>query len=153
MYHIPLYKLSLIRDSSVCAERRVVTSSKDLYPILREYYAQHDREEFLVVLLDAKHRIVGINSVSVGSLTLSIVHPREVFKAAIVSNCAAIIGAHNHPSGDPAPSAEDRALTDRLVKAGEILGIPLLDHVVVGDEGRYVSFADQGWLKGGHDEN
>jgi len=144
-YSIPLYKLSLIRDGSVCAERKIVTKSDDLYPILREYYANHDREEMLVVLLDAKHKIIGINSVSTGSLTLSIVHPRETFKAAIVSNCAAIILAHNHPSGDPAPSQEDRALTKRLKEGGELLGIPVLDHLVVGD-GRYVSFADQGWL-------
>jgi DNA repair protein RadC len=144
-YSIPLYKLSLIRDGSVCAERKIVTKSDDLYPILREYYANHDREEMLVVLLDAKHKIIGINSVSTGSLTLSIVHPRETFKAAIVSNCAAIILAHNHPSGDPAPSQEDRALTKRLKEGGELLGIPVLDHLVIGD-GRYVSFADQGWL-------
>jgi len=144
-YRIPLYKLSLIRDGSVCAERKIVTKSDDLYPILREYYAHHDREEMLVVLLDAKHRIVGINSVSTGSLTLSIVHPRETFKAAIVSNCAAIILAHNHPSGDPTPSQEDHALTKRLKDGGELLGIPVLDHLVIGD-GRYVSFADTGTL-------
>lgn len=144
-YRIPLYKLSLVRDGALCAERQTVSSSRDLYPILREYYARHDREEMLVVLLDAKHKIVGINSVSVGSLTLSIVHPRETFKAAIVGNCSAIILAHNHPSGDPAPSHEDRVLTERLAKGGEILGIPVLDHLVIGD-GRYVSFADQGWM-------
>jgi DNA repair protein RadC len=147
-YRIPIYKLSLMRDGALCAERKIVTRSQDLYPILREYYARHDREEMVVVLLDAKHRIIGINSVSVGSLTLSIVHPRETFKAAIVSNCAAIILAHNHPSGDPTPSQEDRALTKRLKDAGDIIGIPVLDHLVIGDDGRYVSFADQGWISG-----
>ena len=144
-YRIPIYKLSLIRDASVCTERAVVSQSKDAYDILKPYYAQHDREEMLVLLLDAKHKIIGINSVSVGSLTLSIVHPRETFKAAIVSNCAAIILAHNHPSGDPTPSQEDRTLTARLKQAGEILGIPVLDHLVIGDE-TYISFADRGWM-------
>lgn len=144
-YHIPIYKLSLLRDATLCAERRVVSQSRDLFQVLGPYFAHHDREEMIVVLLDAKHRIIGINSVSVGSLTLSIVHPRETFKAAIVSNCAAIILAHNHPSGDPTPSQEDRALTARLCQGGSILGIPVLDHLVIGD-GRYVSFADQGWL-------
>lgn len=150
-YHIPLYTLSLVRDASLCAERRVVHSSRDLYEVLGPYFAHHDREEMIVVLLDAKHKIIGINSVSVGSLTMSIVHPRETFKAAIVSNCAAIILAHNHPSGAPTPSQEDHALTKRLCEAGAILGIPVLDHLVIGHERSdgtcaYVSFADQGWL-------
>ena len=80
-----------------------------------------------------------------GSLTVSIVHPREVFTLAVKESAAAVIFLHNHPSGDPTPSQEDRALTARLVSAGEVLGIRVLDHLVVGD-GRYVSFADQGWL-------
>lgn len=150
-YRIPIYKLSLIRDGSVCSERKTIGSSMDLYPLLREYYAHHDREEMLAVLLDAKHRIIGINTVSVGSLTLSIVHPREVFKPAIVGNAAAIILAHNHPSGDPTPSREDRDLTARLCEAGKMLGIAILDHLVIGEEradGRraYVSFTDEGWI-------
>ena len=145
-YRIPRYKISMIRDGSICADRRAITRSNDLLPILREYFAHHDREEMIVALLDAKHRIIGINSVSVGSLTLSIVHPRETFKAAIVSNCAAVILAHNHPSGDPTPSQEDRQLTTRLKDCGVLLGIPVLDHLVIGDEGHYVSFADRGEL-------
>jgi len=104
-----------------------------------------DREEFRVLLLNAKHKVLGVHTVSVGSLTVSIVHPREVFKAAILANAAAIIGVHNHPSGDPTPSPEDHALTQRLAKAGSILGIQLLDHVVIGQDAMY-SFADQGAL-------
>jgi DNA repair proteins len=84
-------------------------------------------------------------TVSEGSLTLSIVHPREVFTLAVRESAAAVIFLHNHPSGDPTPSREDRVLTARLVSAGEVLGIRVLDHLVVGD-GRYISFADQGWL-------
>ena len=102
-------------------------------------------EIFKVVLLDAKHAIVRDATVSEGSLTLSIVHPREVFTMAVRESAAAVIFLHNHPSGDPTPSQEDRALTARLVSAGEVLGIRVLDHIVVGD-GCYVSFADQGWL-------
>jgi DNA repair protein RadC len=103
-----------------------------------------DREQFLVCGLDAKHRIIGINIVSIGSLTLAIVHPREVFKPLILMNAAAFICAHNHPSSDPTPSPEDRVLTQRLRHGAEILGITLLDHLVLGEE-RYFSFADQGW--------
>ncbi|THJ24725.1 MAG: JAB domain-containing protein [Nitrospira sp. CG24E] len=122
-----------------------ITSSRDLFfhyhPTLRDL--RH--EIFKVVLLDAKHAIMRDATVSEGSLTLSIVHPREVFTLAVRESAAAVIFLHNHPSGDPTPSQEDRVLTARLVSAGEVLGIRVLDHLVVGD-GRYISFADQGWL-------
>ena len=112
------------------------------YPALRDL----KREVFKVVLLDAKNRVIKDITVSEGSLTLSIVHPREVFALAIRESAAAVIVLHNHPSGDPTPSQEDRLLTDRLVEAGRLLGIRVLDHVIVGD-GRYISFADEGWLR------
>lgn len=122
-----------------------ITSSLDLFyhyhPSLRDL--RH--EIFKVVLLDAKHAIMRDATVSEGSLTLSIVHPREVFNLAVRESAAAVIFLHNHPSGDPTPSQEDRVLTTRLVAAGDVLGIRVLDHLIVGD-GRYVSFADQGWL-------
>jgi DNA repair protein RadC len=97
----------------------------------------------LVVPLDTKNRVLGFHVVSVGSLGASLVHPREVFKIAILANAASVILVHNHPSGDPEPSAEDRRVTERLKEAGELVGIPVLDHVVIGD-GRYVSFTDRG---------
>jgi DNA repair protein RadC len=96
-------------------------------------------------LLDAKHALIRDVTVSKGSLTLSIVHPREVFSLAVRESAAAVIFLHNHPSGDPSPSREDRELTARLVAAGEVLGIEVLDHIIIGD-GKYVSFADQGWI-------
>ena len=122
-----------------------IASSADLfhhyYPLLRDL--RH--EVFKIVLLDAKHTMVREATVSEGSLTVSIVHPREVFNLAVRESAAAVIFVHNHPSGDPSPSEEDRALTARLVAAGELLGIQVLDHLIVGD-GRYTSFADNGWL-------
>ncbi len=122
-----------------------VASSSDLfrhyYPLLRDL--RH--EVFKVVLLDAKHAIIRDATISEGSLTVSIVHPREVFNLAVRESAAAVIFVHNHPSGDPSPSEEDRVLTARLVAAGELLGIQVLDHLIVGD-GRYTSFSDQGWL-------
>lgn len=111
------------------------------YPLLRDL--RH--EVFKAVLLDAKHIIIRDFIVSQGSLTVSIVHPREVFNVAVRESAAAIIFVHNHPSGDPRPSEEDHALTQRLITAGEILGIRVLDHIVIGD-GKYVSFADEGML-------
>lgn len=122
-----------------------IGSSRDLfahyYPLLRDL--RH--EVFKIILLDAKHAIIRDATVSVGSLTLSIVHPREVFTLAVRESAAAVIFLHNHPSGDPAPSQEDRLLTERLVSVGQLLGIAVLDHLIIGDD-RYVSFADQGWL-------
>ncbi|MBX3305589.1 MAG: DNA repair protein RadC [Nitrospira sp.] len=122
-----------------------ISSSADLYkhfhPLLRE--VKH--ELFKVVLLDAKNVVIREVTVSKGSLTLSIVHPREVFALAVRESAAAVILLHNHPSGDPTPSGEDRQLTSRLVEAGRLLGIRVVDHVILGD-GRYVSFADEGWL-------
>ena len=122
-----------------------VGSSGDLfrhfYPLLRDYR----KEVFKVILLDAKHAIIRDVTVSEGSLTASIVHPREVFNEAVKDSAAAVIFLHNHPSGDPQPSMEDRGLTVRLQAAGEILGIQVLDHIVLGD-GRYFSFADEGLL-------
>jgi len=122
-----------------------ITSSRDLFEHYHPTLRDLRHEIFKVVLLDAKHAIVRDATVSEGSLTLSIVHPREVFTMAVKESAAAVIFLHNHPSGDPTPSQEDRVLTARLVSAGEVLGIRVLDHIVIGD-GRYVSFADQGWL-------
>lgn len=93
------------------------------------------REHFLVLLLNARHEVMGKETVSIGSLNASIVHPREVFKPAIVSSAASVILVHNHPSGDPEPSEEDLSITKRLVAAGETLGVGVLDHVIVASRG------------------
>ncbi len=104
-----------------------------------------DREAFFVLFLDQKHNLIGIEMISLGSLTASLVHPREVFRPAIRAGAAAIAFVHNHPSGDPTPSMEDISLTRRLKQAGELIGIWVIDHVIVGDQ-RYSSFADDGLL-------
>jgi DNA repair protein RadC len=122
-----------------------ICSSRDLFEHYHPALRTLRHEIFKVVLLDAKHAMLRDATVSEGSLTLSIVHPREVFTMAVKESAAAVIFLHNHPSGDPTPSQEDHVLTTRLVSAGEVLGIQVLDHLVIGD-GRYVSFADQGWL-------
>jgi len=138
------YRLELVCESGGDElEEVTLRTSTDVANLLRPVFARADREKFMVVLLDAKHRPIGINVVSVGSLTASIVAAREVFKAAIAGNSAAIILAHNHPSGDPTPSSEDFELTKRLREAGELLGIRVLDHVILGD-GRHDSFVDAG---------
>ena len=143
-YRVPRYRLTLVAESSGLTSSEAIQTSLAAATLLRPCFEGLDREQFLVCGLDAKHRIIGINIVSIGSLTLAIVHPREVFKSLILMNAAACLCAHNHPSSDPTPSPEDRVLTQRLRHAAELLGITLLDHVVLGEE-RHFSFADQGW--------
>jgi len=141
-----VYELRIIRERRQgYGTLKRIRDARDVYEAFREHAAACDREQFLVIALDGKNGIIGFNVVSIGSLTAALVHPRECFKPAILSNSAAVILVHNHPSGDPEPSLEDRALTQRLAQAGELLGIRVLDHVVVGD-GRFVSFAEQGLL-------
>ena len=141
---IPIYRVTLVSEGEVIWERRKLRCSTDAAALFRPFTKGVDRERFIVAHLDAKHRPIGIEVVSVGSLTSSIVHPREVFKAAIVQNAAAVILCHNHPSGDPAPSAEDVAITRRLREAGELLGIRVLDHIIIGDDSSVYSFVDAG---------
>lgn len=117
----------------------------DVYRFLSPQLRTEKKEHFVVLLLDGRHRLLRDEIVSVGSLTASIVHPREVFAPAIREKAAAIIVAHNHPSGDPAPSQEDLAVTARLQEVGRLVGIELLDHVVIGDPG-YVSLRERGHL-------
>jgi DNA repair protein RadC len=124
-------------------EEPVLRTSTDVARVLRPHFDGIDREKFVVVLLSAKHRAIAVNTVSIGTLTASLVHAREVFRPAVALPTAAVILAHNHPSGDSSPSAEDIELTRRLRQAGELLGIPVLDHVILGD-GRHYSFADSG---------
>jgi len=120
-----------------------VSSSRDIYrhyyPLLRDM----KKETFKLLLFDGKNRLLKDITVSTGSLSLNIVHPREVFKPAVRESAASIILLHNHPSGDSSPSPEDRELTRRLAEAGRIMGVKVLDHIVIGD-GTYYSFADQG---------
>lgn len=108
-------------------------------------FLRHETKEyFFAIHLDGKNRICCIDEVSIGSLNQSVVHPREVFKTALLSSAAAIIVLHNHPTGDPTPSREDIEITSRLKEVGEIIGVKLLDHVIIGDS--YISFVSQGLL-------
>ena len=124
---------------------QVVRAAADLEPHLRGLLDGRRKEQFVVVLLDAKNRPIRTERVSEGCLTWSVVHPREVFAPAVRESAGAVIVAHNHPSGDPTPSAQDIEVTGRLAKVGELLGVPLLDHIVVGRR-RCLSLRAQGLL-------
>ena len=121
------------------------TSPRQVFDYFHHEFRDSRKEYFLTLLLDGKNRIIRRVQVSEGSLNQSIVHPREVFISAIKESAAAIILVHNHPTGDPAPSSEDIAITRRLREAGDIMGIKVLDHIIIGD-GEFVSFVERGLL-------
>ena len=116
----------------------------DAAALLRSRLEAEPVEVCVVLLLTTKHRVIGVHEVSRGTLDSSLVHPREVFKAAILGNAAGVIVAHNHPSGDPTPSLDDTLVRGRLRAAAEILGIDLIDFLILGDAGRYYSFTEAG---------
>ncbi len=137
------------RAASYPLSKRVrILSSRDVYNVYRHYipyYQGLKKEIFRLLMLDGKNRIFADYLVSEGCLTSSIVHPREVYIQAIRNSAASVIFLHNHPSGDPSPSPEDVDITKRLVAAGELLGIKVLDHIIMGEK-EYISFADKGLL-------
>jgi DNA repair protein RadC len=148
-YMVPSYKVMLVRDSAesvkATGKKSTVKSPEDMAEILRTYLDGADREHFIVAMLDRKGNMLGLNTVSIGGLSSSIAHPREVFKPAIIIGAASIILCHNHPSGDHSPSPEDIEVTRRMIDAGKILGIDVLDHIVMGDPG-YCSLKGRGLI-------
>lgn len=128
--------IKLLQETLSGADLAKVNGPMDVYRLTSDM-AFLDHEEFVVLFMNAKNRVFKRKTVSVGTLDASVVHPREVFKAAIQLSAAGIICVHNHPSGDPAPSEADLELTGRLAEAGRIVGIPLVDHVIVGRDGYY----------------
>lgn len=141
----PRVRLELIHDAELFYHREPIRVPGDIWHFLKDEARTWDRERFLVLALDARHRVLGIEEVSVGTVSASLVHPRECFKALLLANATAFVLVHNHPSGDPLPSSEDRTVTERLKRAAELLGLVLVDHVVLGSDG-YYSFAEAGEL-------
>lgn len=127
------------------ATRPAVTSPEAAAEVLVAALAGADRERCVAALLDTKHRVLEVVTVSIGSIDHTFMSPREVFRDALLANAAALVLAHNHPSGDPEPSRDDEAVTRRLVRAGQLVGVELLDHLVVGGS-RWVSLARRGVL-------
>ena len=143
---INVYKIKMVKEDTV-EYNNTIKSPCDVASLAREVLEMHEmaEENFIVLCLNTKNKIAGVHTVSIGSLNASIVHPREVFKAAMLNNANGIICLHNHPSGDPEPSREDIEITHRLANAGNILGINVLDHIIIGD-GRYISLKEQGLM-------
>ena len=122
-----------------------ITSPEDVFNYMMEEMRYLEQEEFRIILLNIKNKVLGVETVFRGGLNSSIVHPREIFRLALRRSAASLILLHNHPSGDPTPSAEDISVTRRLVEAGEIMGVSILDHIIMG-EGRFLSFREKGLL-------
>lgn len=137
----PAYRGESLRLAGPARAR--LAAASDVWAISRDL-ADLPVEHFVGFFLDVRHRVIERRTLAIGSLTGVEVHPRDVFRAAIVAGAAAVIFVHNHPSGDPTPSRQDVELTTRLREVGEIVGIPVVDHVVIGNEG-YVSLAERSW--------
>jgi DNA repair protein RadC len=131
----PFYVAELTKRRYRGKPPRPVRGPDDVVALIGRKLLADSREHFIAILLNARHEAIAVETISVGSLNASIVHPREVFRPAILAAAASIILAHNHPSGDPEPSEEDLAITRRLAQVGELLGIALLDHVVIARRG------------------
>ena len=138
------FKICMVKENDIDYPDVNISFPQTVADLVAKYVGTPDREMFIVLAVNVRNKITGIHTVSVGSLDTSIVHPREVFKFAILANASSIIVAHNHPSGDTTPSTDDVELTKRLKQASEILAIDLLDHIVLGHDGQYLSFRDKG---------
>lgn len=146
-FALPVFRVQLVREGLQAEEERAELSGpSEIVDVLSRYLEHEDREHFVILMLDVKNRLIGLHTVSIGTLNAALVSPREVFKAAILANAASVVLGHNHPSGDPTPSPEDHEVTERLRKAGAMLDIDVLDHVVVGDRGRFTSLRQQGFF-------
>ena len=141
---IQILSLRLVREGSILYQTRRISSPKDAVGIGQQFLEDADREQVIVCCLDTKNQPLSISVVSMGILNSSLIHPREIFKTAILTNAASIMLFHNHPSGDPEPSNEDLSITKRIKEAGELMGIELLDHIIIGSEDRYYSLKEQG---------
>lgn len=130
---------------SEVSQKPVVKTPENVVDVVKGRLKDKKREHFLVISLDIRSRLIKLSEISVGSLDTSIVHPREAFKEAISASAASVVFAHNHPSGDPTASEDDIKLTKRLVEAGELMGIEVLDHIIIGDRS-YLSLKREGLL-------
>ena len=143
MEKINVFKIKLEKEKNILVETKQINSPEKASKVLFKYLEGVDREHLVVLGLNTKNNINIINTVSIGSLNSSIVHPREIFKPIILYNCSSFIIGHNHPSGDPTPSQEDINVSNRLKECGMLMGIELLDHIIIGDHEKYISLKEK----------
>ena len=143
---IDIVKIQMVRDGTLEYGKKAIKGPQDLAELGMKFLKHADREIFLLVCLNTRNNINCIHVVSIGTVNTSLVSPREVLKAAILSNASSVAFIHNHPSGDPDPSDDDIKITNRLVECGKLFGIELLDHVIISDDGKYHSFMERGLI-------
>ena len=143
---IPRIKVSMVKEADVVFCANPIRTPSQVETLVRDFIGPSDREHFIVVHLSTRHIVTAIETISIGTISASLVHPREVFKSAIVKSSAGIIVAHNHPSGNVNPSEEDLSITRRLVEVGELIGVEVLDHVIVGGESDTYSMRENGQI-------
>ena len=143
MHRLPIYRVTLVREGSQPSLMNFIKTPRHVFELASGYLEGADREHFAVIMLDTKNQVIGMNTMAIGVLSSCPIHPREVFKPAILANAAGIVLVHNHPSGDPSPSQDDLLLTIRLREAGEVLGIQVIDHVILG-YANYASLKEEG---------
>ncbi|MER2174035.1 MAG: DNA repair protein RadC [Carnobacterium sp.] len=140
---VDIVKIQMVKEGSLLYKNRTVHSPQNGFDLMKQFLGDVDREHFIVMCLDTKNQPTSLNICHIGSLNSSLVHPREVFKPAILSNAASIMVGHNHPSGNPEPSEADIMMTKRLEEAGDLMGIRLLDHLIIGED-TYISLKERG---------
>jgi DNA repair protein RadC len=141
---VDIVSIKMVREASVLYEKRKIASPRDAFELIKDFLKDEDREKFLAIYLNTKNEPTAIHTVSIGTINASLVHPREVFKGALMTNAASVIVAHNHPSNECNPSKEDIQITKRLMEAGKIIGIEVIDHIIVGDSNHYISLKERG---------
>ena len=150
MIDFSLYNLRLIKEKEFVYNAKLdIASPQDVYDCVVKLFEldKYTEEKFIIITLNTKLEIVGAFDVSTGDLSSSIVNPREVFKRAMMNNAAGIICVHNHPSGNPKPSKQDEYVTKRLCDAGNMIGIQVHDHIIIGNNGRFISLKGEGLIK------
>lgn len=152
MSSVPVMAVRLVREGRLsydeAGRRPTIQTAGDAARVLRDLIGYHDREAFAVLCLSVRHQVIAAHIAGLGTLDSAPMHPREVFKVALLANAAAVILGHNHPSGNPEPSRDDRRITAKLQDAGRVLGIEVLDHIITGADGTFVSLRERGALSG-----
>ena len=141
---LDVVQVKLVMDKTLYSEEQL-SSPDQVVQFMRKELSEYDREVFCILNCTTKSQVINMNIVSMGTINASLVTGREVFKSAILSNASYVILLHNHPSGDPTPSKDDIILTKRIIETGNLIGIPLVDHIIIGDN-RYVSFRESGYM-------
>ena len=143
---IDLVSVKLVREKSISYLQNVISKPHQIAKIFSDLINDSDKEQFVICCLNTKNQPTNISVISIGCLDCTLVHPREVFKVAILSNASAIILGHNHPSGNVEPSVDDKNMTKRICEVGKIHGIKVIDHIIVGYDNNYLSFRESGYI-------